>query len=60
MRSFEIYSKYDIPRSKYSKYDIPRSKFLALYSPPSVLQGMIVLENELLEAKVGLERDVVL
>ena len=43
---------------KYSKYDISRSKFL--HSPSTVLQGMIVLENELLEAKVGLERDVVL
>ena len=31
-----------------------------VYSPSSVLQGLMVLKNELLEAKVSLEGDVVI
>ena len=33
---------------------------LAPHLPPTVLQGMVVLEDELLEAKVSLEGEVVL
>ena len=33
---------------------------LAPHSPPTVLQGMVVLEDELLEAEVRLEGEVVL
>ena len=32
---------------------------MALHSPPTVLQGLMVLEDEFLEAEVGLEGDVV-
>ena len=35
-------------------------KIFFLHSPPCVFQGPMVLENELLEAEVSLERDVVL
>ena len=64
----------ELEKTRYTTYDSTKQQLeqflhccetflralLALHSPPTMLQRLMVLENELLEVEVSLEGDVVL